>query len=117
MIKIARMFNPERGERVECATVAEALGCFDAEPKFIIARCETDEEFLGLSAGVIERANTTAQFATGASFWIWRPTMQLADGDGWRLCFEQVQVQRQQPQPGGNGMRHPGDGQRGVRGR
>lgn len=92
MIRLTKMLNAEHSERLEFAVITEALGALDNEAKYIIARCETDEEMLGLTSAVLKRAQTAVQMAAGDSVWIWQPTGQFTDGDGWRLCFEPAEA-------------------------
>jgi hypothetical protein len=132
MIKISKFIAPDRdGVDVECATVPEAVGQLEPELKIVIARCGSDREFLGLVAATLKRAQTAVEMGVGDAVWIWQPVLQVTDGDGWRLIFEQSQAltaQGQQKQAaqqqaqaqqmmrqmgGGGGFKHPGDGQRG----
>jgi hypothetical protein len=130
MIKINKMLAADRpGESFECESIVDAMGLFDNESKFIVARCSADEEFLGLMGAAVKRAQTAASMGVGDAVWVWMAVMQLADGGGWRVVFEQQQAltqqgaakqqQAQQAQArqalGQMGFSHPGDGQRGVR--
>lgn len=92
MIGLHKMLSAERGEHVECSTVAEALGAMDAESKYIIARVDSDEEFLGLLSSVLKRSQYAVEVGAGDTVWVWTVQMQMADGPGWRLCFEQQQA-------------------------
>ena len=92
MIRLNKLLSAERtGTRVECATVDEAIAAFDLESKLIIARCSTDEEFLGLTSAILKRSQTAVEMGIGDTAWVWNPAMQLVDGEGWRLLFEQGQ--------------------------
>jgi hypothetical protein len=139
MIKILARIDTENSSRHECPTVADAHALFSDDLKMVIARCSTDEECMDLLAAVYGKSKTSAEKGLLDTVMVWTSSSQFADGDGWRIIFEQqealtvkgmqkqqaaqqaqMQAQQQALQRmmgggGGGGFQHPANGQRGVR--
>lgn len=92
MIKIHKLVTHEQSSRHECATIADAHELFDADHKVVVARCETDEECLGLISAVLTKSKMAAEKGIFDTVQVWTPSAQLVNGDGWRLIFEQQEA-------------------------
>jgi hypothetical protein len=99
VIRLNKMLALARWEAVECATALEAGEHFDAETKRIIARCDTDEEWMQLDQAVTDRnelAKKTAVLAARTPTCVlWASKLNVADGPGWRSLFMSALAQGQ----------------------
>ena len=112
MIRLHKLHTHERHTHVSCETLDEALKQFDIETPYIIARCSSDEEWLGLKIALNaknENAVKAAQLAsvTAPTCAIWQSPADLSEGEGWRTLWTQV-VMTGQPQGGSMSQRRRG---------
>ncbi|MHB8330786.1 MAG: hypothetical protein ACYDEA_01145 [Candidatus Dormibacteria bacterium] len=108
MIKITKFtMSPSDADTItehDCQAVAEAVVLFDQQADNIIARCETDAEYLGMLFGV-RRANDPIAAAAMESaapgavveIKVWKFKSQLPDGPGWRVVYGREMAQLQKP--------------------
>lgn len=92
MIKITTLVTPEQSGHHECATIADAHDLFGEDQRVVIARCGTDEECFGLISAVLLKSKNACDRGLLDTVMIWSPSLQMVDGDGWRLVFEQQEA-------------------------
>lgn len=99
MIRLNKMLTLTRWVAVECATAQEAAEHFDAEAQRVVARCDSDEEWMLLDAAVGDRnelAKKTAVLASRVPTCVlWQSRVNVADGGGWRTLWISAMAQGQ----------------------
>lgn len=91
-------------EQHECKTSMEALPVFNDSVVSVVARCDTDEEFLGLlrvvgmaSNAIAKKALAEVDAGTVVDISGWISRGQLIDATGWRMIFGREPAKLKKP--------------------
>jgi hypothetical protein len=95
MIHLTKMNDDvTESSRETCETMKEAMRHFDRSTRFIVLRCDTDEELTRAVLAVHEKnqdAMKAAQMVVRsgpATCKLWQAKVTTPDGAGWRMWFE-----------------------------
>ncbi len=103
MIRIHKMANVQRGVHLEAHTCEEAAKHFDAEAKYIVVRCELDEDAIGMELAVGEKnqaAQNMAVMARETRCLQWKAQANFAEGTGWRTIWTPFMLEGGNQGPG-----------------